>query len=63
MGHASSFDRIKELEDEGVIEVYDHQGEGHERSVRAVRLASSATQASRGVLNLGDLFREKLLGK
>lgn len=36
--YAASFAMIRRLEEEGLIEVYDHQGEGHERSVRAIRL-------------------------
>lgn len=45
LGHAgydysSSFDMIRQLENEGEIEVYDHRGEGHLRSIRAVRLKS-----------------------
>lgn len=44
LGHAgydysASFDVIRQLQDEGLVEVYDHQGEGHERSVKALRLA------------------------
>lgn len=43
LGHAgydysASFDVIRQLQDEGLVEVYDHQGEGHERSVKALRL-------------------------
>lgn len=36
---AASFDCLDELEKEGLIESYDHQGPGHARAVRAVRLA------------------------
>lgn len=61
--YANSFEMIRQLEEEGLVEIYDHQGEGHERSVRAIRLAGAVSQTSRGVVNLGDLLRAKLLGK
>ena len=36
--YASSYDAIRQLEDEGIVEIYDRQGEGHLRPVRAIRL-------------------------
>jgi hypothetical protein len=36
--YASSFAAIDRLENDGVIEIYDHQGYGHDYSVRAIRL-------------------------
>lgn len=57
--YASSFDMIRQLEEQGLIEVYDHQGAGHERSVRAIRLVRSGN-TSRATTNLGELLRAKL---
>lgn len=34
----SCFDMIDQLASEGLIEIYDHRGEGHERSVKAIRI-------------------------
>ena len=34
----SCYNMLRRLESEGVVEIYDHKGEGHERSVKAIRL-------------------------
>jgi hypothetical protein len=36
-----SFELIKELQNDGVIEIYNHQGPGHEHSVAAIRLTKN----------------------
>lgn len=36
--YSSSYDVISQLEHDGFIELYDHQGPGHERPVKAIRL-------------------------
>jgi len=38
--YAATFDLIRQLEEEGIVEIYEHKGLGHERSVRALRLKS-----------------------
>jgi DNA polymerase IIIc chi subunit len=63
LGHAgydysASFDMIRQLQEEGLIEVYDHQGEGHERSVRAIRLVRPNKYANRPLEGLGQLIKE-----
>lgn len=39
----TSFEIIKQLQTEGVIEIYDHKGPGHEHSVAAIRLKERDT--------------------
>lgn len=34
----SSYDVIDQLEQDGVIELYEHQGDGHERAVKAIKI-------------------------
>jgi hypothetical protein len=36
--HSACFDMIRQLEEEGLAEVYPHQGEGHLRPAKALRL-------------------------
>lgn len=36
--YSSSYDLVHQLQEEGILEIYDHQGPGHERSVKAIRL-------------------------
>lgn len=36
--YSASFEAIRQLEEEGLIEIYEHQGEGHARPVRAIRV-------------------------
>jgi predicted nucleic acid-binding protein len=59
--YATSFEMIRELEEEGLVETYDHQGEGHERSVRAIRLVRSPSPPNRATVSLAELLRAKLL--
>jgi hypothetical protein len=59
--YATSFEMIRELEEEGLVEIYDHQGEGHERSVRAIRLVRPTSPPNRATISLGELLRAKLL--
>jgi hypothetical protein len=35
--HSACFDMIRQLEEDGIIEVYPHQGEGHLRPAKALR--------------------------
>ena len=50
--YGSCFDILRELETEGHIEVYEHRGEGHERSVKAIRILRPGGYRNRP---LGDL--------
>lgn len=68
LGHAgydysSSFDMIRQLQDEGLVEVYDHQGEGHERSVRAIKLIRPSQLHNRPLEDLGEIIKRKLSEK
>lgn len=63
LGHAGfdysvSFDMIRQLEEEGLIEVYDHRGEGHERSVRAIRLVRPDQFSNRPLEGLQSLLNQ-----
>jgi hypothetical protein len=58
--YADSFEMIRQLQEEGLIEVYDHQGAGHDRSVRAIRLVRQGQYANRPLETLGDLLKRKL---
>lgn len=57
--YSDSYEMIRQLEEEGLIEIYDHQGVGHERSVRAIRLIRPAQSTTRA-MTLGELLRRKL---
>lgn len=56
--YSASFDMIRQLEEEGLVEVYDHRGEGHERSVRAVRLIRPTEYSNRPLADLGTLLKQ-----
>lgn len=61
LGHAgfdysASFDMIRQLEEAGLVEVYDHRGEGHERSVRAIRLVQPNQFSNRPLAGLKSLL-------
>lgn len=63
LGHAgydygASFDMIRQLEEEGLLEVYDHRGEGHERSVRAIRLIDPDGYSNRPMADLKTMLSE-----
>lgn len=50
--YAASFEVLEQLEAEGVIEIYDHKGEGHERSVKAIRFPKKAPMLHHPFANL-----------
>lgn len=60
--YAASFDMIQQLEEEGLVEVYDRQGEGHERSVRAIRLVRPNQFANRPLEGLKSLLDQSQNG-
>lgn len=54
--YATSWDVIHELEQSGQVQIYDHQGLGHERPVKAIRIATkSESLTSRPLENLGEM--------
>jgi hypothetical protein len=59
--YASSFELINTLHDEGVIEICDHQGEGHIRPVKAIRMIGSEPTPL-PTLTLGQFLRRHLQG-
>jgi uncharacterized protein YbcV (DUF1398 family) len=54
---SSSFEVISQLQHEGLVEVYDHQGEGHERSVKALRLVNRNQFSNRPLDGLKTLLQ------
>lgn len=58
--YSDSFAMIRQLQEEGLVEVYDHQGTGHERSVNAIRLVRPGQYANQPKETLGELLKRKL---
>ncbi|KIE42459.1 hypothetical protein [Geobacter anodireducens] len=54
--YGSSFDVIRQLEAEGIVEIYDHRGEGHERSVKAIKLINNSMFNNTVFEKLGSLM-------
>lgn len=52
----SSYDLIDQLEQEGYLEIYEHHGEGHERSVKAINLKSNSNPPNRVFSGLKDMI-------
>ena len=55
---ASSFSVIEQLEQDGLVELYDHQGVGHERSVKAIKLTSQGVKEGRGLVSMSQAFEK-----
>ena len=55
--YSASFDVIRQLEADGVVEVYDHRGDGHERSVKAIRLITPGEYQNRPLASLRDVLK------
>lgn len=60
--YSASYDVLHQLEDEGLVEVYDHQGEGHERSVKAIRLVKKQPPRNTPLAELKTLLGSSQLG-
>lgn len=60
--YSSSFDAIRQLEDEGLVDIYEHQGPGHLRAVRAIRLVNTADYVNRPLEGLGDMVKTTSTG-
>ncbi len=56
--YQSSFEAIRELQNEGLVEVYDHNEDGFERPVKAIRLVTPELIASRPFFDLKDRLKE-----
>lgn len=58
--HSACYDMIRELEEEGVVDVYSHQGEGHLRPGKALRLNRAAPSPfNRPLEGLKDLLNDQ----
>lgn len=55
--YSSSYDAIRQLESEGLIEIYEHQGPGHLRPVRAIRGVRTPEYVNRPLEGLGELVK------
>lgn len=55
--YSASFDAIRQLEAEGLVEIYEHQGAGHARPVRSIRTIKTPDYQNRPLEGLGDLLR------
>jgi hypothetical protein len=56
---STSYGIIRQLEDEGLVEVYEHQGKGHDRSVKAIRLVKGDQYSNRPLEDLKSLMEQK----
>lgn len=52
-----AYEVIRQLEDEGIVEVYDHRGEGHDTTIQAIRIARPDEYANRPLQKLGSLLK------
>lgn len=64
LGHAGydfakSYDVINELHDEGLVEFHDHQGKGHDRPIRAIRLVGPDTFSNRPLDGLKSMIEDQ----
>lgn len=57
--YSASFEVIRQLEADGKVEVYDHQGEGHERSVKAIRVLKPGEFRNRPLASLKALIKNE----
>lgn len=55
-GFKSSYDVIEQLVQDGEIELYDHQGEGHERAVKAIKIIESHKLHNRPMEGLKEIL-------
>lgn len=55
--YSASFDAIRHLEDEGLVEIYEHQGPGHARPVRSIRTIKTPDYQNRPLEGLAELIR------
>ena len=55
--YSASFDAIRQLEAEGLVEIYEHQGIGHARPVRSIRTVSKSEYQNRPLDGLSELVK------
>ena len=55
--YSASFDAIRELEVQGLVEIYEHQGAGHARPVRSIRAIKTPEYKNRPLEVLGELVK------
>ena len=57
--YSASFDAIRQLEEEGLVEIYEHQGAGHARPVRSIRTIRSPDFKNRPLEGLAELVKQQ----
>ena len=60
--YSASFDAIRQLEDDGLVEIYEHQGVGHARPVRSIRSIKTPDYKNRPLEALGELVNPPSAG-
>jgi hypothetical protein len=55
--YSASFDAIRQLEEEGLVEIYEHQGAGHARPVRSIRTIRTPEYKNRPLEELSDMLK------
>lgn len=55
--YSASFDAIRELEVQRLVEIYEHQGAGHARPVRSIRAIKTPEYKNRPLEALGELVK------
>jgi len=60
--YSASFDAIRELEVQGLVEIYEHQGVGHARPVRSIRTVKTPEYKNRPLEALGELVKPSSAG-
>ena len=52
-----AYEVIRQLEEEGILEVYDHRGAGHDTTIQAIRIVRPDGYANRPLQALGTLLK------
>lgn len=55
----ASYEVARQLANEGTVEIYEHKGQGHARSVKAIRLVDGIIQPHRPLGSLGELLKDQ----
>jgi len=55
--YSASFDAIRELEAQGLVEIYEHQGAGHARPIRSIRTNRNPEYRNRPLEGLSELVK------
>jgi hypothetical protein len=56
--HGTSYQVLRDLEQEGLVETYQHQGAGHARPIKAIRLVNAADYKNRPLEGLRAILQQ-----